>query len=66
MVRRWAMIKIEKKDRDAVKITISKNGRPDAEPVARPTKEMVAEGDKSFTFHGNSTIRTSATPLKAR
>jgi hypothetical protein len=67
MVRRWAMIKIEKKNRDTVKITISKNGRPDAETATDPTKRMVAEkGDKSFTFHGNSTIRTSATPLKAR
>jgi uncharacterized Zn finger protein len=67
MVRWSAMIKIEKKDRDAVKITISENGRSDGQSVAYPTKETVAEkGDKSFTFHGNSTIRTSATPLKAR
>jgi uncharacterized Zn finger protein len=67
MIRWSAMIKIEKKDRDAVKITISKDGRSNANPVAHPTRETVAEkGDKSFTFHGSSTIRTSATPLKAR
>ncbi len=61
------MIKIEKKDRDAVKITISKDGQANANPVARRTRERVAEkGEKSFTFHGSSMIRTSATPLKAR
>ncbi|MGI8854366.1 MAG: hypothetical protein ACR2JW_01320 [Thermomicrobiales bacterium] len=61
------MIKIEKKDRDAVKITIVEKARSDATSAAYPMKEMAVEkGDKSFTFHGNSTIRTSATPLKPR
>lgn len=61
------MIKIEKKDRDAVKITISEKGRTAAGAVAGHAKEIaVAKGDKSFTFHGSSMIRTSATPLKPR
>lgn len=61
------MIKIEKKDRHAVKITISDQGKSEATSAAKQVKEIVAgKGDKSFTFHGNSTIRTSATPLKPR
>ncbi len=65
---RWqAMIKIEKKGRDVVTITISERERSDAMPIVPRTSEVaVKKGDKSFTFHGNSTIRTSATPLKAR
>ncbi len=65
--RKHAMITIEKKDRDAVTITISKQGQSDATSDAGRGAEIAMEkGDKSFTFHGNSTIRTSATPLKAR
>jgi hypothetical protein len=61
------MIKIEKKDRDAVKITISEKGHEAARSVAGRVKEIAVEkGDKSFTFRGSSTIRTSATPLKPR
>jgi hypothetical protein len=61
------VIKVEKKDRDAVKIMISEKGHIAAKSVAGCVKEIAAEkGDKSFTFHGSSTIRTSATPLKSR
>lgn len=61
------MIKTEKKDRDAVKVTLSEKGRSNATTtVTRTVRDGAEKGDKSFTFHGNSTIRTSATPLKPR
>jgi hypothetical protein len=65
---RWLrVIKIEKKDRNAVKITISEKERSDSLPATTRVAERAMEKDgKSFTFHGNSIIRMSATPLKPR
>jgi hypothetical protein len=59
------MAKSEKDTRERVTITIPNEKEPVVrDPAVKKPSSNEAKGGKSYTFHGTSTIRTSATPLK--